>query len=93
MRYTVLRRVHHWIDGHRGALLHFLEMVARAAAVQAQHDSERQANPRIVATFSADVERYTALSEKFERAKTRIMAKTKRGLLLKGDAEGSPWTF
>jgi hypothetical protein len=39
---------------------------ARAAAHRAQQDAAAQPNPRINATFEADAERYTALSDKFE---------------------------
>jgi hypothetical protein len=44
---------------------------ARLAAWQAQKDAEAQPNQRISQTFAADVERYTALGGKFERARQR----------------------
>jgi len=42
---------------------------ARLAAHRAQEDAAAQPNPRISATFKADVERYAALATKFELAR------------------------
>lgn len=42
---------------------------AHSAAERAQLNAEVEVNPRLRATFAADADRYTALEEKFERAR------------------------
>jgi hypothetical protein len=46
---------------------------ARIACVQAEHDAERQSNPRIKSMFDSSARRWRELANKFERARAAGM--------------------